>query len=231
MVSSKVATSKVNLKGLPIMLSASLPPEMERTARGQDAFNVVVSVAGGILSAGGTLIFGGHPSITPLVHRLVLSGGSVLAGQSIVLFQAAAFKDDAPVEVNDSTVFNEVCWIGSPGASDKESVAADLEEMRQAMVERARAAVFAGGKQKDFIGRLPGIRDEYQRFTQRHPNGPAYLLGLLDGETRNIISELERIGQREPNSLDSTELELLHHTDSIDLACSLILADLQRYAS
>src|SRR5687767_4551221 len=58
-------------RSLSVFLSASVPDELSGTSRAQDFFDFLVVVAGGVLSAGGRLIFGGHPSVTPLLHRVV----------------------------------------------------------------------------------------------------------------------------------------------------------------
>jgi len=214
-----------DLMNLPVMLSASLPSKLIGTNRAQDNYDVIVTLVGGILSSGGTLVFGGHPSITPLVHRVALSSG--IDEPRIILFQDSRFKETAPDEVKDQKVFKEVRWVGSRGKS-KRHPAQHLGDMRQQMIRASLAGVFVGGKTEGNVGRIPGIRDEFRRFMKYHPNGPAYLLGLLEGETLSIIREMEKKGDREPNSLNDDEARVLHYTDNIDLACSLILADLAR---
>ena len=216
----------IDLKNIPVMLSASLPTELIGTSRAQESFNVIVTLIRAILSSGGTLVFGGHPSITPLVHRVALS--SDIGEARIILFQDARFRETAPKEVKDKTIFKEVRWIKSKSSyrNDPNQI---LSTMRQEMVENSTAGVFIGGKTKGFIGSIPGLKDEYNRFIKCHPRGPAYLLGLLEGEALSIIKEMEKKGTGEPNTLTEGELRTLHKTDNIDLACSLILADLSRW--
>jgi hypothetical protein len=168
-------TTTTCLKGLPVMLSASLPDDLVGTSRAQDLYDLLVVLAGGILSSGGRLVFGGHPSVTPLLHR-VAKGAGVREGQ-VTLFQLERFREQAPAEVQDRSVFGEVLWCE------------DLESMREGMAAIADAGVFVGGKTAGYVGSKPGIRDEFERFVKRHPLGPVYLLGLLDGETRLLIEE------------------------------------------
>ena len=216
------------LQGFPVLLSASMPLRLAGTPKAQDMNDFVVAFVGGLLSSGGTLVFGGHPYVTPLVHRVARSLDSG-CGQ-IRLFQAARYRSKAPEEVSDRKVFPEVHWIGKRDDPDPRTLDRDLTMMRRHMVKAARAGVFIGGKTEGFGGKEPGIRVEFRLFAKTHLQGPAYLLGLLDGETQNIIEKLEAAGRREPNSLSEEELEILHHTDNVDLAASLVLADLERVA-
>lgn len=203
-----------DLHGLPVMLSASLPDELCGTARALDLQQLLVAFLRGLLAGGGRLIFGGHPSVTPLVHRVALQVG--LPAPSIELYQLARYRDSAPPESREPTF--SLHWIESE----------ELADLRQVMIKQAAAALFVGGRTKGFSGTKPGIRDEFERFLHARPQGPAYLLGLLDGEARRLIEELEASGQREPNNLTAAELYHLHHTTDVDVAVSLVLADLRR---
>jgi hypothetical protein len=218
-----------NAHGLSVMLSASLPKSLEETRRAKELFDLMVVLIGGILSSSSTLVFGGHPTVTPLIHRIAKSIGSSTKPQ-IKLFQLNRFRRQAPEEVYDRSVFGEVAWVGLE-KGDKGPLDLDLAKMRNAMVKASEAAIFIGGKTEAFSGRIPGIRDEYNRFIKQHLNGPVYLLGMLDGESLNIIKGLLERNMREPNSLSEDELKILHNSDNIDLVSSLILADIQRKAS
>jgi hypothetical protein len=205
-------TTTTGLKGLPVMLSASLPDDLVGTSRAQDLYDLLVVLAGGILSSGGRLVFGGHPSVTPLIHSVAKSAG-VREGQ-VTLFQLERFRHQAPAEVQDRSVFGDVRWCE------------DLASMREGMAAMADAGVFVGGKTSGNVGGKPGIRDEFERFVRRHPKGPAYLLGLLDGETRRLIEEKGGEQPWEPKHLSVEERELLRFASSPDLAAGLVLADL-----
>jgi hypothetical protein len=197
-----------------VLLSASLPEELRETHRALDLQQLLVALVRGLLSGGGRLVFGGHPSVTPLIHRVASQAG--FAAPSIELYQLARFRETAPEEIYAPTF--SLHWVD----------AEDLSKMRDEMAVRSEAAVFVGGKTSAFSGPRPGIRDEYDRFLSVHPDGPAYLLGLLDGEALRLIGEQEDARRREPNGLSASELRLLHHTADVNLAVSLVLADLRR---
>lgn len=209
------ATTLTRLDDFPVFLSASLPKALQGTPRALDLQGFLVAFVRGLLAAGGRLIFGGHPSVTPLVQRVASDFG---AGR-IELFQLERFRPHAPPEVHREEFV--VHWIDSE----------QFAPMREQMVDEARAGVFVGGLTRDEnpIGGVPGIRDEYERFLKRHPEGPAYLLGLLDGEAAVLIRELDDSGV--PNRQRPEEQRLLHQTDNVDLAASLVLADLRRSAA
>ncbi len=203
------------LDDFPVFLSASLPKTLRGTPRALDLQGFLVAFVRGLLAASGRLVFGGHPSVTPLVQRVASDFG---AGR-IELFQLKRFRATAPPEVSREEFV--VHWIDSE----------ELAPMRDQMVARARAGVFVGGLTRDEapIGGVPGIRDEYERFLKCHPEGPAYLLGLLDGEAAALIREFDDAG--ELNRQRAEERRLLHETDDVDLAASLVLADLRRVAA
>ena len=58
-----------DLKGLPVMLSASVPDELAGKPRAQDLVTAAMLLTHQILSANGRVVFGGHPSITPRSAR------------------------------------------------------------------------------------------------------------------------------------------------------------------
>lgn len=216
----------MNLNGLHVMLSASLPKPLEGTRRAQDLYDLMVVLIGGVLSSSGVLVFGGHPTVTPLIHRVALSAG-LSERPRIKLFQLLELRESAPEEVHDQRVFGQVKWFGDGGASEEEG----LTKMRNEMVKVSHAAIFVGGKTEGFRGSIPGIRDEYQRFTKRRRDGHAYLLGLLGGESLRVVKDLEGKREHEPNSLSERELKAIHYSDSIDLISSIILTDLERLAA
>ncbi len=204
------------LEGLPVFLSASLPDALRGTDRALDLQGFLVAFVRGLLGAGGRLIFGGHPSVTPLVERVARDFGQ----GRIDLYQLTRYCEYAPPEIKAPQFV--VHWVDS----DR------LAPMRDRMIEKAEAAVFVGGKTSDESpgDGSPGIRDEYDRFLRDHPESPTYLLGLLDGEATRLIAELGAEG-REPNLLSDQERRTLHQTTDADLAASLILADLRRWVT
>lgn len=209
------------LENISVMLSASVPDELMSSLHAQDLFTVIILFTQHILSEGGSLVFGGHPTITPLVHK---TASSIMHDQSAIhLHQIRYFRDKAPKETFDDTVFPDIQWFGD---ESREPDVDDFAEMRDAMSDMSQAAIFVGGKTSGSYGDKPGIRDEYERFLSKNPKGPVYLVGLMEGESKSIINELEQQGKREPNGLTDNQLKLIHSGLNIDLIAPVIIADI-----
>jgi hypothetical protein len=217
-----------NLNSFPVFLSASVPQNIVGMNKAQGLLDLMVALVGGILSSSGTLVFGGHPSVTPLIHKVACLVG--IEKPQIRLFQLNRFRDVIPPEVNDAAIFQKVTWIGD-SENDKSKLAAELEQMRVAMVRESQAGIFIGGKTEQFVGNKPGIRDEYEKFLEYSAASPVYLIGMLEGETLNIINDSnEQVRRNRRNSLQEEEIEMLQSSNNIDLIASIILRDLQRQA-
>jgi hypothetical protein len=217
-----------NLISFPVFLSASVPQHLVGANKAQSMLDLMVALVGGILSSSGTLVFGGHPSITPLIHKVAYLVG--IKEPQISLFQLKRFRDTMPHEVNDSKIFQKVTWIGD-SENDKSKLAAELEQMRVAMVRKAGAGIFIGGKTEQYVGNKPGIRDEYEKFLEYSGGNPIYLVGMLEGETLNIINDSNEQQRRNKlNSLQKEEINILQTSSNTDLIASIILRDLQRQA-
>ncbi len=213
----------IDLKNMPVMLSASMPDELADSPRAQDLYTAIALFTHEVISAGGRIVFGGHPTITPLVGEAVKKLGKT---KVVDLYQLRRFEDSAPAEIFDNEMFSTINWI----EGEDDDIDLELARMRDRMAEEAHAAVFVGGRTALNEGTVPGIRDEYRRFVARNPDGPVYLMGLMDGETRNLIRELEDGKEMPRNGLSEKERRVVHHSTSIDLVVSLIVADLARKA-
>jgi hypothetical protein len=175
-----------------------------------------------LLGAGATLVFGGHPTITPLVHRAAKALGE--RKPPISLYQLERFRGQEPPETKDTTIFDDVHWVGDRNLD----INADLVNLCDPMIAQAKAAVFVGGKTTGFKGGKPGIRDEYERFRASHPGNPVYLVGHLDGETAKLITEVAAGKDLERNGLATEAREEVHESDDENIVAALIVRDLQR---
>lgn len=151
---------------LSVFLSASIP--LPPPARDERYFETADQVAirdsiRALVSAvvpSGTIVFGGHPAITPMVRLLVLNKGLSIK-RHIVLFQSKFFSNDFPPEVRDfeNLVVVDAVW-GNREAS--------LRLMRETMIASQE---FAAGV---FIGGMEGVEEEYEMFRYIHPKKPVY---------------------------------------------------------
>lgn len=180
-----------------IFLSASVPVE-GRGAHYEtgDPFLIQIAVRE-LLSAtvrDHSLVWGGHPAITPMVWAVCEDLG-VEYSKSVVLYQSAYFADIYPKESNN---FANVVTV--PAVSgDRE---ASLLTMRSEMLSRPslRAAVFVGG--------MEGVEIEHRIFRQYHPNAPVFALGSTGGAARSLAFSLADHSDERRMSVDFAGLFL-----------------------
>lgn len=205
------------LTGKRVFLSAAMPSDAEEIALAQHTFRpFIVSLTQALVELGATLVFGGHPSVSPLVHECIRSLVAPGSGR-IELHQARAWRGASatvPKEVREGPVFDHVRWHGT-GVNPEDDVAA----LRDAMITSdLDAAVFVGGRTEGYFGekhgKPPGIIDEYQRFVDACPGCPAFVVGLAGGAARQVPVEGTQI------------FEAIHETADPDLAVALIVAEL-----
>ena len=147
-----------------VFLSASFPSgERARDVRPFDAAAIadaVTAVVRAVLRSDGKLMFGGHPTITPIV---LLIGTELGVRHAVDIFQSEWFRE----EVTEETVALIESGVGAihwtPARRTRE---ASLGVMRTQMLSFTRPAGAV------FIGGMPGIRDEYAEFGRVCPGVP-----------------------------------------------------------
>lgn len=164
-----------------VFLSASVPlpnrdPRFMATA---DVIAIRESVKALVTEVipSGSIVFGGHPAITPLI-ALLLKGLGKNAVRRVVLYQSAFFTAQFGKE-NDE--FLDVRITPAVSASREES----LKSMRARMI--GDTAFHAGV----FIGGMEGVLDEFALFRKLHPRAPRWPIAstgaaakeLFDGQT------------------------------------------------
>jgi hypothetical protein len=141
-----------------IFLSASIPYP-ERDKKYYDTADIIairdsVRALATVVIPKAHLIWGGHPSITPLI-RFVVDRMKISLKQHVTLYQSLYFEDKFP---QDNFAFENV--ILTPKTQDlKES----LSIMRKSLIEESNFCVGI------FIGGMEGINDEYEMFISAHP--------------------------------------------------------------
>lgn len=140
-----------------VFLSASVPlPERDRKFfESADVFLIREAIRAliEVIIPNGTITFGGHPAISPLVSLYLANSG--FSGERVTMFQSELF----PRTVRDAAInFAEVRYTPAQGG-----LGASLTHMRQEMIGSADfgAAVIIGG--------MEGIFEEIELFRQSHP--------------------------------------------------------------
>jgi hypothetical protein len=162
---------------IKVFLSASvpLPGRDERFLRTCDVIAVREAIKGlvEVVAQQGTLVFGGHPAITPMIALLMRAYGAE-AKKRVVLYQSEYFSKRLPRE-NDE--FIDLRLIPAQAKSRKRSLA----QMRKRMIDDTAfdAAVFIGG--------MEGVLEEYVLFKERHPNARLWPIASTGAAAREIF--------------------------------------------
>ncbi len=166
-----------------VLLSASFPSgERAVDVRPFDAAAIadaVTAVVRAVLVSGGKLLFGGHPTITPLV---LLIGTELGVRHAVDIFQSEWFRED----VTDETVALIESGVGTvhwtPRLPTRE---ASLGLMRERMLSFTRPAGAV------FIGGMSGIHEEYAEFGRVCPAVPRLPLFGPGGAAAQLLIDKE----------------------------------------
>lgn len=144
------------------------------------------------------IVWGGHPSITPMVWTICEDLG-VDYSESVVLYQSRFFDEVFPEE---NEFFKNVIFIDAV-ADDQE---ASLMAMRQEMLSRAdlTAAVFIGG--------MGGVEAEYELFTHLQPNGMVLPVPSPGGAALNLAIDKGYFAGDDLTNMDFAQLFHSHFT-------------------
>lgn len=163
-----------------IFLSASIPdPERDRIY--YDTADIVairdaVRALATVIIPHSKLVWGGHPSITPLI-RYVLQRLGRNVQDHVILYQSLFFERGF---IDDNEVFEHVIYT-EKYPTRKESIS----YMRERMLSEHKfdAAVFIGG--------MEGIRDEYEIFKEKHPNALIIPVASTGAATKILHERLD----------------------------------------
>ena len=141
----------------------------------------MTAVARAVLVANGRLLFGGHPTITPLV--LMVASELEIEG-AVDVFQSRWFADQITRETRtlQDAGFGEIHW--TPRRATREQ---SLETMREAMLGHDRKLI-AGV----FVGGMEGVREEYELFRRFQPLVPRVSLVGPGGAAAKLPMEETR---------------------------------------
>ena len=153
-----------SLAGRHVFLSASFPSgERGEEVRPFDAAGIadaVTAIVRAVLSRGGKLLFGGHPTITPLV---LMIGMELRVRNSVDIFQSLWFEDQITPETRllAKSEVGTIHWTPRCASLDE-----SLAEMRRQMLKfvRPAGAVFVGG--------MSGVWAEYELVANIRPGAP-----------------------------------------------------------
>ena len=162
-----------------IFLSASIPlqerdPQYIETADIIAIRDAVIALTTVVLPHH-RLIWGGHPSITPLIYY-VMERLNLNIQEHITLYQSRFFEKYFPEDNNkfENIVFTDVV------DNDREK---SLLYMRHKMLDESE---FSAGI---FIGGMEGVEEEYDMFIEKHPKALALPIASTGAAAKKIYDE------------------------------------------
>jgi len=186
------------LRGHHVFLSASIPDRKRWTGDFDplEITDAVVMSASAIWTAGGKILSGGHPAITPLLlrvarnfHRTAEENQATPGDPLVTVYQSLLYQHLVPEETKrlETAGLGRLKFIEAQPGDDPQHGrnTASLELMRDAMLAPENDPVLA-----IFIGGMEGIRDEYDKYGRSYEKRPVYPIGAPGGEARTLAKEL-----------------------------------------
>ena len=200
-----------------IFISASIPQQDRndtylRYSNPQDIINCVKAITYEIIQNKMKVVFGGHPTISPVILNVKKNFPQESKKRDIYIYQSRYFKE----EISETTVelaenFGCIIWT-----EKKENRDESLEIMRNNMLDKdLDAAIFIGG--------MEGIIQEYKLFKKFHETKPAYVIKTTGGATEKIIDEREEM---ENDGISEKTIDIILNSKSYIHVARVILEDI-----
>lgn len=162
-----------------IFLSASIPLP-ERHAKYYETADIIairesLIALTSIVLPHHRIIWGGHPSITPLINY-VMGKMNLNIQEHVKIYQSLFFKDIFPA---DNNKFENIEFTENMG-----DIHSSIQRMRERMFTENEfaAAVFIGG--------MDGIEVEYNMFKELHPKALLLLIASTGAATKIVYDNL-----------------------------------------
>jgi hypothetical protein len=194
-----------------VLLSASVPSDKrnEKYTRIKNAQiqieEAVIGLSRNIFQAGGKIVFGAHPSISPLVAMIATeytinkevenSEQIEKEEKPISIFQSKAFADDIPKETTSlfDLGYSDIVWTDAkngehynPNIQEITQCEKSLEFMRWEMVKGKIDALVC-------IGGMEGVELEFELFRKIHPDKPIFILKSTGGASKILADEFSNL--------------------------------------
>ena len=160
-------------------LSASIPSP-ERDERFYETADIIaireaIKALSMIVIPKVNLVWGGHPSITPLI-RYILAQMNVEIKKHVTLYQSLYYEEKFPIE---NTYFEHIVFTPK-SMTLKDSI----RNMRISMIKDNdfKAGVFIGG--------MEGVLEEYELFKQFHPTVKVFPIASTGGASKILYQKL-----------------------------------------
>lgn len=212
------------LKGNFVFLSASFPSERRsptffKSADPDEIAQAVVAAARAILSSKGRLVFGGHPTISPLVlmvaeeylpSEIAAREDLKLRGEAaVVVYQSQFFGTVVPEATMNLYKWGlaELVWTEAAKGEDpaRQEVRTVGQGERSLLLMREQMLRGSSPLGAIFIGGMEGVRDEASLFVKMFRKRPTYFIGGPGGAAREFAPDYP-VELRPASRLEAEEL-------------------------
>lgn len=163
---------------LNLFLSASIPLKKRHEKYWQTADNIAIRDSVLALASVALpefkLIWGGHPSITPLIAQVLRHTGADVQ-ESVTLYQSLYFEQFFPSENEDVAHIIKTKDLENRGSS--------IAAMREHML--GDNEFYAG----IFIGGMDGVEEEYALFREKHPQAKVFPIASTGAAAKIIYDK------------------------------------------
>lgn len=217
-----------------VFLSASFPHE-DRNQKFYDSASptqitsAITSMSRALLMNGFKIVFGGHPTVSPLILSVARNTQRQLnfKEKQVIIYQSEYFKD---------IISKHTIALGEEGYGEikfiKESPLGVQESLRYMRDQMLKEVKFIAGI---FIGGMEGIFDEFKLFRERFPRVPVYPITRPGGATKLVLEDLvisynnkEEI-KNQLNHLDLLILDELINSRKYSYLAKIILDDIKKH--
>ncbi len=200
------------LKAHFIFISASFPradrgADYFWTARPSEITDATLAAARAIFGARGKVVFGGHPTISPLilsVGRDFLLGFPEEDKPFVHIYQSQHFENRVPAETLQLAEegIAQIHWVPGAGKETEKN----LLKMRIEMLTRTRpiAGIFIGGMEG--VYREAARESEFSLFKEIRRGHPIYPIGATGGGSQILLNRI--LTNQEPMVWHFTTLTL-----------------------
>jgi len=228
-VASRIYSDK--LKGQFVFLSASFPAkereaEYHRTARPFEITDATIAVARAIFGASGKLVFGGHPTISPLILSVGRDFSLDFPKQDwpfIHIYQSQLYEDEVPEETLqlEREGIGQIYWIPAVG---KDTVKSQLLMRTEMLKTEPIAGVFIGGMEG--IYSVGNEKSEFYLFKASRKGRPIYPIGAPGGASQLLLNRILKKEEPMEWSFKRVTLEELSQPSAYAVLMRKVVSDI-----
>ncbi len=185
-------TATEPLRGKVVFLSASVPLPGSGYRFDLNVDDAVITLARTVFAKGGQLVFGGHPSISPLILTIAAEYAAPheLSTPLALIYQSEIFRPKVPEHTHllMQLGYGRIVWtpqaegevLVTDPKTGRKLAPKSLEIMRTRMISETKPAAFVA------IGGMEGIELEVDLFHDLRHNAPVFAIATTGGASATL---------------------------------------------